>query len=546
MTVAYLGINLRHDTSAALVLNGQLVAAIEQERFDHIRHSTSFPIDAIEYCIQKAGIRIQDLTKVAVTWRYNRFLFNIAPFEGNTIAHDDISMLGRLRQLRTNTLRYTYARTILRKYGFHEVVEFRHHLAHAAGAFFLSGYPEANIIVIDGRGERESTSLMVGRGSSIETLESYPITDSLGHVYTYVTWLCGLYTGLGQEGKTMGLAGHGKEQVSFDHIIRLGEHRYSVNRDAMRRLRPLKVPNGQITETAKNLAFGVQRSIEKAYVFLARSLYEQTGIRRFALSGGVALNCNANGMLIKEPFVDQLFIQPAANDAGTSIGAAMLLHAQETGTKPLAPESQCFLGSAYDDHAIELALEHNGKGFSRCKDIQSTAADLLARGKIIGWYQGAMEFGPRALGNRSILANPCIPGMNDRVNLIKRREPWRPLAPAVLLEHVSEWFSPGVESPYMLITLSVKDDCRKLIPAVTHADGTARVQTVSESDNPMFYALIRRFHEITGVPIVLNTSLNTKAKPIVRTPEEAIRCFYESGLDALVMSSYLLHKGSLD
>jgi carbamoyltransferase len=547
---AYLGLNIQHDTSAALVVDGDLVAAVEQERFDGCRHSRAFPEQAIDFCLATAGISREQLSGVAVSFDYSRFLWNGAPFEHNTIAEDDLHILGRAKQVQQNAGLWRRAREQLEQHGYKDAYYVRHHLAHAAAAFFLSGFEAANVLVVDGRGECESTSLMYASDHSILEIETYPIEHSLGQLYSYVTHLCGLHSRSGQEGKTMGLAAYGRSRIDFSKVVKIVGQRYSIDRNAMRRLATLRTPAGATSgdasdnADARDLAWSVQNALERVFVALGERLHNETGERRFVVSGGVGLNCNANAVLLSQPFVEQLFVQPAANDAGTAVGAAMLLWTEASETPPTASRGAIYLGPSYGEQAIEAALLSLGESDAvRTNSPAVQAAELVASGFVVGWYQGAMEFGPRALGNRSILADPRNPRAPDMINSkVKFRERWRPFAPSVLAERVGEWFHPAVESPYMLLTLNVRPGKEEQVPAITHIDGSARVQTVCPKDNRLFHELISSFHERTGVPMVLNTSLNTKGQPIVCTPSDAIRCFRSCDLDALVLGNYVLRK----
>lgn len=537
----YLGVNLLHDTSAAILRDGELIAAVEQERFDGCRHSTNFPRDAIDFCLHQASITIEQVSAVGVTFDYSAFALNNHPFEQNTVNHDDMSKEGRQVQHQRNMAVYRSALDDMRASGLGNFVTIRHHLCHAAGTFFSSGFDRANILVVDGRGEDECTSLYLGDGLSINKLKSYEIKDSLGHLYTYVTSLCGLYNHIGQEGKTMGLAPYGTGKLSLlDSVLKFESDRYRIDREAMRSLKKYANRDIVFSDESKELAFAVQKALEEAFAFLAEDLYAQTGVNNFCLSGGVTLNCNANARLAQLPFVEKLYLQPAANDAGTAVGAAMVLHAGATGTRPVVRE-QVYLGPSFTDDEIEAYLQEQGLSYQKLLDPALVAAELIHAGKIIGWCQGAAEFGPRALGNRSILASPCSATIRDKVNVVKQRENWRPLAPSVLAEQAGHWFSPTLPSPHMLLTLNVLPEKRNVVPGITHVDGTARVQTVEADANPLYHRLISCLFDLSGVPMVMNTSLNTKGQPIVRTPADCIECLYESGLDAIIVGDMIVY-----
>ncbi|MDI5964157.1 carbamoyltransferase C-terminal domain-containing protein [Streptomyces sp. SL13] len=556
MAAAFLGLNILHDTSAAIVVDGELVCAIEEERFNRDRHTAAFPSSAIEYCLQQAGIRREDVLGVGLTFDYEQFKNNANPFDQNVIDRDDLSADGIELTKKLNTDTWREARLQLEQHGLENARYFRHHLTHAACGYYLSGFSEANVLVMDGRGEHESTSLWHARGTQIDHLESYPVTDSLGHLYTYVTSLCGLYGksgrngnaghlgSIGNEGKTMGLSGYGSDRISFKDVVSYDDGRYHIHLDKLRDLDVYKASLGKPDANSRDLAHGVQQTLEEVYRFLATRLESLTGCRQFVLAGGVALNCNANGALAASPIVDGISVPPAANDAGAAIGAAFLQWVEHSGKAPAVPADQIYLGSAFDATAVAEAVTASGVSrVAKLDDPAAVAAAAIADGHIVGWYQGNMEFGPRALGNRSILADPRNRDMPDKINMrVKFRESWRPFAPSVLAEENAEWFEPAIESPYMLLALSVREDRRDTVPAITHVDGSARVQTVTEEANPLYYRLIDSFSKLTGVPMVLNTSLNIRGEPIARTPEDAVRCFTESGLDVLFIADMVMWK----
>lgn len=559
MTAAFLGLNILHDTSAAIVVDGELVCAVEEERFNRDRHTAAFPNAAIAYCLEQAGVRRENVLGVGLTFDYEKFKNNANPFDQNLIDHDDLRSDGLdvIRDLNTQT--WQEAKEQLERNGLSHARHFRHHLTHAACGYYLSGFTEANVLVMDGRGEEESTSLWSASGTKIGHLESYPVADSLGHLYTYITSLCGLYRrsgrqeeaghlgAIGNEGKTMGLSGYGSGQINFDEVVTYASGRYRVNRERLRELDVYKVAQGRPDENSRELAYSVQKKLEEVYNFLAERLESLTGCKQLVLAGGVALNCNANGVLAASPIVDKLFIPPAANDAGAAVGAAFLQWVEHSGQAPKVPADQIYLGEAIDKAEVAKAVAASGVSrVAKVEDPAACAAAALADGLVVGWCQGRMEFGPRALGNRSILADPRDPGMPDKINMrVKFRESWRPFAPSVLADRNAEWFEPAIESPYMLIALNVRSDRRESVPAITHVDGTARVQTVTEGANPLYHRLIDRFARLTGVPMVLNTSLNVRGEPIARTPEDAIRCFTESGLDVLLLDDTVMWKDNV-
>jgi carbamoyltransferase len=553
---AFLGLNILHDTSAAIVVDGELICAVEEERFNRDRHTAAFPVAAIEYCLDEAGVRKEDLSGVGLTFDYQKFHNSSDPFDQNLIAHDDLSPEGIEAIKRDNTDTWRNAMRQLVDYGYANARHFKHHLTHAACGFYLSGFPAANVMIMDGRGEDESTSLWWASGTRLEQLGSYPVAHSLGHLYTYVTSLCGLYQrsgildrsghlgAIGNEGKTMGLSAFGTGAIAFDRVVRFDGVRYRIDRKALREFDAMRAEPGAPNANSRELAYAVQKRLEEVYVFLARNLQERTHGRRFVLAGGVALNCNANGVLAASNFVDDVFVPPAAHDAGAAIGAAFLQWVEQSGSAPKVPQNQVYFGGNLEWHEIEEAVRASTvTNRAEVEDPARVAAAAVAAGHVVGWCQGQMEFGPRALGNRSILGDPRDTRIPDTINSkVKFRESWRPFAPSVLADEASHWFEPAIASPYMLLSVSVREGKRATVPAITHVDGSARVQTVTQEHNPLYHRLIEHFRELTGVPMVLNTSLNIKGEPIARTPEDAIRCFLHSDLDVLVLGHVAMWK----
>jgi carbamoyltransferase len=553
---AFLGLNILHDTSAAIVVDGRLVCAVEEERFNRDRHTAAFPLAAIAYCLEQAGLSREDLSGVGLTFDYHKFLGSSDPFDLNLIAHDDLSPEGMESIRQGNALTCRNALQQLEDHGYATARHLRHHLTHAASAYYLSGFPEANVMVMDGRGEDESTTLWWGSGPRLHELDSYPVAQSLGHLYTYVTSLCGLYQrsgildrsdhlgSIGNEGKTMGLSAYGIGKISFDRVLRLEGDRYWIDRGVLREFDALRAEPGAPDAMSRELAHAVQKRLEDTYLFLSKRLANRTRSRRFVLAGGVALNCNANGLLAASDFVDELFVPPAAHDAGAAIGAAFLQWVEYSGVAPQVPTNQVYFGGALESDEIESTVAARAiPHWAEAEDPGRVAAAAIASGYVVGWCQGQMEFGPRALGNRSILGDPRDASIPDRIyDKVKFRESWRPFAPSVLAEAASEWFDPPIASPYMLMSLAVRAEKRAIVPAITHVDGSARVQTVTRKQNALFYRLIENFRELTGVPMVLNTSLNIKGEPIARTADDALRCFTHSDLDVLVIGQVVMWK----
>lgn len=544
-----LGLNLYHDTSAALIKDGKIIGAIEEERITRQKHISEFPKNSIEWLLKKENITIDEVDHVVTSFELEKFKGNVNTWGFNTNFHDELTTIGSEKIAIDNEIVYLKLKRDMNKNGFEQWESVPHHFAHAAGAYYLSGFNETNILVIDGRGEDKSTSLMYGKDGNIKIIDQYPIKDSLGQLYTYVTYLCGLYTYIGQEGKTMGLAPYGKENYElkeiFEKIIKVDGDDFSIDRDEMRKLKKYACKKFTMNEISADLAFHVQKSYEKALKILAKKIYNITKCTNFVCAGGVTLNCEGNRILLEQDFVENLYVQPAANDAGTCIGAALYWYSKLNNLKPSKTED-VYLGLEYSDDEIEKVLNNFKVKYKKVENAPQVAANLLAEGKVIAWFQSKMEFGPRALGNRSILANPCIANMNNIVNIqVKDRENWRPFAPSLLFNHMHEYFDTVYEAPNMTISFVVKESMREKIPAVVHIDGTTRIQTVTKERNEKYHDLISYFYELTNVPFVLNTSFNDKREPIVCSPADAIRTFFGTALDALVIGDFLLEKSAI-
>ncbi|WP_085315788.1 carbamoyltransferase C-terminal domain-containing protein [Derxia lacustris] len=515
---ALLGLNLGRDAAAALFVDGRLVAAVEQERFDADRHSAAFPAQAIGFVLAQAGLAAREVTALA-------------------IGDDRIDDAHRAALLALGLPAATLV---------------PHALAHAAGAFCGSGFDSAAVLVADGHAHGDATAVFAADADGLTQLAGWGDAHAPGRFYAEATALCGLATRPGQEGKLMGLAPWGTDGAGLKTLPRhsavevgSGNPRDQTGALAAPQLAPALVAAANPAEpfgaASRAIAFAAQQALEQFMLALARHALALTGATRLCLAGGVALNCNVNALIAALPGLDALYVQPAANNTGTAVGAAAWLHRELTGTRAVVDE-QVYLGPALDDSDTAIA-QASAAGRIRARRLADPIAEAAARiaaGKVIGWCQGRAEFGPRALGNRSILALPASAAMRDRVNAIKRREPWRPLAPSVLAEAAADWFDAARPSPHMLLTFQVRADRRARIPAVAHVDGSARVQTVSAHDNPRYHALIAEVGRLTGLPLVLNTSLNTRSKPMVLTARDCIDCLLDSGLDAAVIDDWLV------
>jgi carbamoyltransferase len=555
-----LGINYSqmHDSSACIVRDGELLFAIAEERLSRAKHDARFPQLAIKACLAGAEVKAADLEAICLGWQHPQkvYLHDLKCFL--TGSHP-ISYLNLFNSSKTfasmwhqqggcNCFTDLFGPTKAR---IHFV---DHHLAHAISAYAFSGFPVSAVLVADGRGAWEATSIWYGDNGKLEHVLTVPWPNSLGLFYAAFTHYLGFQEN-SDEWKVMGLAPYGQPGVELRDFIMLDRGSYRVNSAALigngkgrcteiaARLGPRRPPGSEIKDHHKDIAFAVQEVCEQAMLALAGEAVKKTGCRNLCLAGGVALNAKANGRILASGLVERLFVQPAASDEGVALGAALAPYLETSGRYPVCKLRQVYLGSEYEDAEIENVLATYKIRFIRLDDPAQTSAELLAQGKIIGWFQGRMEFGPRALGNRSILADPRDPEMNSKVNnAVKFREGWRPFAPSLLVEVASDFLETATDSPFMILTSPVKSQKRRVIPAVTHVDGSARPQTVEQEVNPLYWRLIKAFGERTGVPVIMNTSFNLRGEPIVCSPTDAVRTFYSSGIDALVIGNYLVEK----
>jgi carbamoyltransferase len=524
------------DASAVLLFDGQIVAAAEEERFNRIKGSPSqLPELSINYVLSEAGITMQDVGVIAthgITWgeEYTELLRGF---------------------LLTN---FGFAPRILR---------FHHHDCHAAGAYYASGYDKAIILSADNSGDSVSTQVALGKDGRMSLINRIARPNSLGLFYGMITQFCGFVRD-SDEYKLMGMASYGKPAVDLSPILKVSSAEFELNTDYLQSiipgqpqptiqqpiysnkltdlLGPRRMPWQPMTPYYMNVAASAQQLLQDVLSSIVREAIETTGIRKVCLSGGVALNCAANRVLMNLPGVESLFVQPAAGDAGISQGAAYLA-CLEYGIHP-RPISHAFLGTAYSNADIERSLKQTGVRYRKLDDPAYSAAILVSEKKVIAWFQGKMEFGPRALGNRSILASPSVPDIKRIVNhKIKFRESFRPFCPSVIEEDAATYFS-GKQpiSPYMTVNYDANDITKSNLNGIVHVDGTARIQTVSKDQNELYFNYLNHLKEFTGHGVSLNTSFNVNHQPIVRTPFEAISTFYSCGLDHLVMGNYLLSK----
>ncbi len=429
-----------------------------------------------------------------------------------------------------------------------------HHLAHAISAYAFSGFEDAAVVVMDGRGAWEATSIWHGRDGRLEHVLTIPFPDSVGLFYSEFTAYLGFQRN-SDEWKVMGLAPYGEPGMKLDTFIDPQAEPYRVHarrlfgngNGSFSSLTPLLGParaaESEIDARHKNIAYAVQDACELAMMSVVRMAVEKTRSRNLCLAGGVALNSKGNGKIAASGLVDKIFVQPAASDDGVALGAALAPYLENGGRLPNHAMRHAYLGPAFDDPAIESALRTYKLSYTRLNDPAATAAELLSQRKILGWFQGRMEFGPRALGSRSILADARDPEMNAKVNnAVKFREWWRPFAPSLKKEAAGQYLESATDSPFMILTAQVRPEKRGLIPSVTHVDGSARPQTVEKEINPLYWRLLDEFEKRTGVPVIMNTSFNLRGEAIVHTPTDAVRTFFSSGMDALVIGSFLVEK----
>ncbi len=586
-----------HDSAAALLRDGQIVAAAQEERFTRRKHDPRFPHRAVEFCLNEAGVGMGDVEHVVFYdkpfLKFERLLETYVAFAPRGFQSFRMALPVWLKE---KLFQKSLLIKELQKHGASEEIRKKilfteHHLSHAASAFFPSPFEDAAILTMDGVGEWATTSLAMGRGNNIEILKEIHFPHSLGLLYSAFTYYTGFKVNSG-EYKLMGLAPYGEQkytQLIYDNLLDLKpDGSFRLNLDYFDYCTGLTMTNAKfdalfgeparkaeewLTQKHMDLAASIQAVTEEIVLRLTRSLAAETGAKNLVLAGGVALNCVANGKILRDAKFQDLWLQPAAGDAGGALGAALAAHymhlKQPRKVSPKGTDAMngAYLGPVFKQDDIEQRLKAAGGIFESVdeKTMLDATAQALKDGACVGWFQGRMEFGPRALGARSILGDARSPQMQSNLNLkIKYRESFRPFAPSILREDVAAWFDMDYDSPYMLLVADVvknrrramTEDEQKLfgieklnvprssIPAVTHVDYSARVQTVHRETNPLYYELISRFKKLTGCPVIVNTSFNVRGEPIVCTPEDAFRCFMGTEMDLLVVGNCLLKKGS--
>jgi len=563
-----LGLNCyKHDAAAAVLVDGKLVAAAEEERFTRRKHTGEFPALAAAYCLKAAGAAARDVDHVG-------FYMDPALLLGGLATHG-LAQLLRSRKPRdfsqlivAITRNYVRMKGVPRKLQELGLVTERaahhyvaHHLAHAASAFFASPFHSAAVLSLDGVGEWNSGLLAYGEGNHIERIRDHYLPSSLGHYYIAMTRYLG-FPHHGDEYKVMGLASYGEDayQNAFEHILAprndgsyfLDHSYFDTYFDVNGRLHthrleealgPPRAEDEAVARRHENVAYSAQAALNRVGVSLARWLKHKTGAENICLAGGVALNCVMNQHIMNAGLFEGIFVQPAAHDAGGALGSALYVYHQKLGHPRESYMASAALGPAFDAKEIETLLAQYKLTYTRPEDIARAAAAAVAAGQLVGWFQGRAEFGPRALGQRSILADPRKADMKEIVNrTVKQREGFRPFAPSVLLERAGEYFTPVREAPFMTLTFGTTRRAQERIPAVVHVDNTSRIQTVRRETNELYYRMLAYFEELTGEGVVLNTSFNVKGEPIVLTPDDALRCFHTTALDCLALGPFWLTK----
>ncbi len=576
-----------HDSAACLVRDGKIVSAAQEERFTRKKHDSAFPINAIQFCLQDSGLTVNDLDYVAY---YDKPFLTFERILETYLAYAPKGIKSFIKALPLWIKKKLWMKEVIKKeLGYDGTIVFpEHHESHAASAFYPSPFQEAAFITMDGVGEWTTTSYGVGKDNKLDILAELQFPDSLGLLYSAVTYFTGFRVNSG-EYKVMGLAPYGvpkSKDIIMKELIDLKEDgSFKMNMDYFDYCTGLKMtssnldkifdgpprkPESDLTQREMDIARSVQEVTEEAVLRMGRHIRKETGQKNLCIAGGVGLNCVANGKLLREEVFENVWIQPAAGDAGASLGAAMFVWHKYLGNDRKADgkkDSQqgSYLGPRFENGEIKEFLKKNNIPFSELGDeeIPEKIADLIDDEKVIGWFQGKMEFGPRALGGRSIIGDARSSKMQETMNLkIKFRESFRPFAPSVIRERVSDYFEHDGESPYMLLVAPVKENIRRqmteeeqnlfgleklhversTIPAITHVDYSARIQTVDGQYNSRYYQIIKKFDEKYGCPVIINTSFNVRGEPIVCTPEDAFRCFMRTNMDYLIMENILLDK----
>ena len=554
-----------HDAAACIIEDGKIIAAAEEERFTRKKHDSSFPIKAIAYCLKEAGITAQQLNHISYyekpVLKFQRILnqhLQMAPRSFRVFKDSLISWTQKMnveKKIR-DELSYTGPISFM-----------EHHASHAASAFFPSPFENAAIVTIDGVGEWATTTIGIGKKNTVKLLKEIHFPHSIGLLYSTITALLGFSVN-NSEYKVMGLSPYGNSKTykpHFNKIIKTdSDGSFSLDmsyfdfhyrpwmpsRKLCKLLCKTRKPDEQVTQQHKDIAAALQQKTEEVMINLLKHAKKETGMENICLAGGVALNSVANGKLLKQTGFKNIWIQPAAGDSGNSIGAALMLYHHILGSENRQPQETAYLGPSFSDTKIKEFLDSHFIRYTAFKtktELLKKVAKLIHGNNVIGWFQGRMEWGPRALGARSILSNPCNPKMQDILNLkVKHREKFRPFAPVVCVDDALTYFDCDEPIPlptdFMLMVYPVKKEWHAKIPAVTHVDGSGRLQTVRREQNPLYYELIKEFGRLSGIPILINTSFNIRGEPIVCSPKDAYWCMMGTGIDYLVMGKFLIKR----
>lgn len=554
-----------HESSACLIKDGKIVAAAEEERFNRKKHAKparvdnpdELPVNAINFCLEKAGISLKEVDYIGFSFSPVKRLWNkyfeerVTKGSWGSAEGEDLfyQKLMRIPQ----KLSKLYGVDVKGKFQWID-----HHTSHAGSAYFVSQFEEAAILVVDGIGEFESTTLYKGKGNKIKRIRSITYPHSLGFLWEKLSQFLGFseYDSC----KVMGLASYGNPKKYYNQLMRfvkVNSRDFNIDHNVAKfrggdysELEKIfgskREPHEEIEERHADIAAALQRITEEILIKLANHLSRETKLENLCLAGGVALNCVANTVLKEKTPFRNIYVQPVAHDAGTAIGAAYFIWNQQLGNPRTFVMNHSYFGPEYSQEKIMKILEENNLKFTEEEDIEKTVAKLVSEGNVVGWFQGRMEMGPRALGNRTLLADPRNPRIRDILNMkVKHREYFRPFAPSVLVDKADEWFripKKSISSDFMLFAYDVFEEKRRIIPAVTHVDGTSRIQTVREATNPQYYKLIQEFEALTGVPIVLNTSFNDR-EPIVCSPQDAVNTFLKTRIDYLAIGNFLVSRG---
>ena len=558
------------NTGACLIINGKLIAVAEEERFLRMKRASDvFPSKALQYCLKEGGIGLTEVDIVAAGWDHSKYpeamdahMGAIPGRELDEFADTAETIVHTSFDAKWSKFKIVNGLKKLDPKANPEIRFYSHHKSHAASVHYLSGFEQSSILSMDGSGEEISTTTWIGEGDELKLVKQWNLPNSLGWYYAAITEFLG-FSAYSGEGKVMGLAPYGKPDGEIAEklrkIIRVAEDGYELDptyiyygkRSWSRRYtdklvellgEPRKGESG-LTPYYESVAYEAQKLLEEIGINLAQDLIKQTGYRNLCITGGVAMNCKMNGVISLLPEVDEVFINPASHDVGTCIGAALLAVKDEGISPRMNILEHAYWGPGFSDDEIEAALKACKLEYEYSENPSKTAAECLNEGLIVGWFQGRMEFGSRALGNRSILANPTILNMKEEINRqVKFREPFRPFAPSMTEESLHRYAKNAKNSPFMILAYQVNDGIADVLPSVVHVDGSIRPQTVNKEVNPPYWNLLNEFEKLSGHSLVLNTSFNIRGEPIVCTPNEAVRCYFASGIDVLCVGSYILRK----